>query len=130
MKDSVVVGIIFLIVGAALLITTVQLAVRKREFVRTASVAEGTVVRLNAGGSHPQIEFIDNSGKRISYPQGGLIFGYKPGDRVRVLYNPGDARNSASIDAFGALCPFPLILGTIGAVFLALGLVSVLRRSK
>lgn len=124
-KDSTVKGVFSLVAGTALLIATLVLVVRTREFVRTARAAEGTVVSLNAGGSHPQIEFIDNSGARISYAQGGLIFGYRPGERVRVLYRPGDAKSSACIDVFGALFAFPLILGAIGACFLAGGLALV-----
>lgn len=35
------------------------------------------MVKLNAGGSHPQIAFVTEAGEQISYPQGGLVLGTK-----------------------------------------------------
>jgi hypothetical protein len=121
-------GVTFLVCGAVLVSVALALAAGRRDFVRTASVANGVVVRRNAGGSHPQIEFLTGSGQKVSYPQGGLIFGYKPGDNVRVRYDPAVPGTSACIDAFGALWAFPLFLGGIGLLFLVFGLASVLAR--
>ena len=46
---------------------------------------------------------------------------YRVGERPRVLYRPDDPAGSASVDAFGALWFVPLLLGLIGAFFVAGG---------
>jgi hypothetical protein len=84
------------------------------------------VTQLNAGGSHPEIEFATLSGTKITYPQGGLIFGYRPGQQVRVLYNPQDPAKTACVDTFGALWFVPLILSGIGMALLIGGVASLL----
>lgn len=76
---------------------------------------------MNAGGSHPQIDFTSVSGERISYPQGGFIFGYQVGEPVRVLYEAGRPAASAIVDDAGALwgnsaflCGFGALFGIVG----------------
>ncbi len=73
------------------------------EFLEVAQAVDGQVERLNAGGSHPQVAFTTATGQRISYPQGGMIFGYEPGQPVRVLYDPARLRLEPVLDTFGAL---------------------------
>ncbi|CAG9269044.1 conserved hypothetical protein [Paraburkholderia unamae] len=73
------------------------------EFLHVANKAPGVVVALNADGSHPQIEFTNKRGDHISYPQGGLIFGYRIGDSVTVLYLENSRNPRATIDQFGAV---------------------------
>jgi hypothetical protein len=109
--------ILFILVGVALLAAAVAVAISVRAFTRNAERSDGVVARLNAGGSHPQIEFTTASGRKISYPQGGLIFGYQSGQKVRVLYRATDPEQSARIDAIGALWATPIILAFI-AIFL------------
>jgi hypothetical protein len=115
------VRVLMLSVGVALVIAASLVALRVRAAVGQASVADGTVVRLNAGGSHPQIEFTASSGQRVSYPQGGLIWGYRTGQHVRVLYDPQHPAYSARIDALGTVWFVPVLLAFIGIVFLAVG---------
>lgn len=74
-----------------------------REFLDQAVTAPGRVVALNAGGSHPQIEFTNSRGELVSYPQGGWIGGYKVGDTVTVLYLENSPNPQATIDRFGAI---------------------------
>jgi hypothetical protein len=107
----------FILVGVALLAAAVAVAISVRAFTRDAERSDGVVTRLNAGGSHPQIEFTTASGRKISYPQGGLIFGYQSGQKVRVLYRATDPEQSARIDAIGALWATPVMLGIV-AMFL------------
>lgn len=76
---------------------------------------------LNAGGSHPQIRFVTADGTAVSYPQGGLIFGYRPGDRVQVLFHPADPAGTATLDAVGSLWFTALLLGGLGVLCLAAG---------
>jgi len=114
-------------VGIVLLVTAGILAARTRAFVRTASAAPGVVEGLNAGGSHPQIGFKTPAGARVSYPQGGLISGYRPGQPVRVLYDPANPDGTARVDAFGALWFDVLILSTLGLIFSIIGLAGALK---
>jgi hypothetical protein len=74
-----------------------------RQFLDAANKAPGVVVALNAGGSHPQIEFLTPKGERVSYPQGGLIAGFKVGDKVTVLYLADSPRTSATVNRTGAV---------------------------
>lgn len=108
-------------VGVVLVIAALLIALRVRANVGHASVADGTVARLNAGGSHPQIEFTTSSGQHISYPQGGLIWGYRTGQHVRVLYDPKHPADSARIDAVGVVWFAPALLAFIAIVLLAVG---------
>jgi len=114
-------------VGVILLVTAGILAARTRAFIRTARAAPGVVEGLNAGGSHPQIGFTTPAGVRVSYPQGGLISGYRPGQPVRALYDPADPEGTARIDAFGALWFDVLILSIFGLIFSSIGLSGALK---
>jgi hypothetical protein len=123
-------AIVFLMVGSGLLVAAVVTGLAIRGFVGRATPASGVVSRLNAGGSHPEIEFTTASGETISYPQGGLIFGYRPGQKVRVLYGQENPRGTARVDAFGALWFAPLMLLGLGIALLIGGvafLVSAIR---
>jgi hypothetical protein len=79
------------------------------------------VERLNAGGTHPQIQFTTPAGDRVSYPQGGLIFGYEPGQTVRVLFEAHDPKGTAQIDAIGALWFDSIGLSFVGLIALLVG---------
>jgi hypothetical protein len=107
----------FSMIAIALLTAAGYTAAVRLAFIRNAAAAEGTVVELSAGGSHPQIEFITAAGEQVSYPQGGFIFGYKLGDRVPVRYLPSDPRGTASIGTVGALWFAPLLLTILGGLF-------------
>ncbi|WP_162956732.1 type VI secretion system immunity protein Tsi4, partial [Pseudomonas aeruginosa] len=88
---------LFSLLGLGLLLAGGFKTVERYHFLRTAQEAQGTVSALNAGGSHPQIDFTSVSGERISYPQGGFIFGYQVGEPVRVLYEAGRPAASAIV---------------------------------
>jgi hypothetical protein len=94
---------VFVIVGVVLLMVAIRNAVGTYGFIRTATRVEGKVVGLNAGGSHPQIRFAPKQGETISFPQGGLIFGLRPGDTVPVLFRPENPAGTATVGAIGAL---------------------------
>jgi hypothetical protein len=114
-------GVLPMLVGVALLVAAAVLGARTRTFVHSAVAVKGVVESLNAGGSHPQIQFTTPSGERISYPQGGLIFGYKPGQEVRVLFDPHNPASTARIDTIGALWFDSILLSLLGLAFLAAG---------
>ncbi|WP_323048561.1 DUF3592 domain-containing protein [Paraburkholderia sp.] len=77
---------IFTMIWIGCLFGLINSVAHSMRFLDSAVAVPGRVVALNAGGSHPQIEFTNKTGERISYPQGGWIAGYKVGDKVTVLY--------------------------------------------
>ncbi len=123
---SVWVGIALLLIGAGMLIAAVFVAMNIRSFVSSSATATGVVIRLNAGGSHPEIRFTTSHGEVIEYPQGGMIFGYEPGQQVRVIYDPARPRQSATIDALGALWFAPLLLLFFGITLVVFGAMAAL----
>ena len=123
-------GVVIGLIGAVLLAVGIAAALAKRSFVVNASKAGGVVARLNAGGSHPEIEFAAATGEKYSYPQGGFIFGYKPGQHVTVLYDPSRPANSACVDAFGALWFTPFFLTAMGLFFVVVGFLSASDKSR
>ncbi|WP_052001110.1 MULTISPECIES: DUF3592 domain-containing protein [Burkholderia] len=67
-------------------------------FMRTSVAVQGTVVRLNHGAHHPQIEFVTRSGERVSFP--GSFVSTEVGDTVPVRYDPARPRITAQVDTF------------------------------
>lgn len=122
-------GGLFAVAGLVLLTATVVQTSSRVDFLKSALQAEGNVVALNAGGSHPEIAFTDDSGARISYPQGGWIYGYQVGMPVKVYYRPEAPATSAVIDDFGALWGTSVFLGLLGSVFMVSGLLTLFRRA-
>ncbi len=123
-------GIFFLVVGLLLLGVAIITTVSTARFVRGSVAADGRVVKLNAGGSHPEIAFVTRDGTAISYPQGGWIGGYAVGDKVRVLYDEANPKISRSLDRFGALYFFPIFLCLLGGFFTLFGVIAVLTNRK
>jgi len=118
-------ALIAIVIGIGCLIAAVFTIHSTRDFLRSSVVVPGHVVALNAGGSHPQIAFVTQSGEAISYPQGGMIFGMKVGDTVQVRYLPGTPRHSATLDRFGALWDNTLFLAVLGSAAIFCGLLSL-----
>ncbi|MBJ2346099.1 MULTISPECIES: DUF3592 domain-containing protein [Pseudomonas] len=121
-------GLLFALIGIGLLGAAFNLALDRREFLARAEMADGIVSHLNAGGSHPEIAFTTASGEKISYPQGGFIFGYQKDQPVRVHYSPEQPAGSAIVDDRGALWGTSALLGGIGLVFTLVGLLKVTRQ--
>lgn len=111
-------GVVLLTVGGLLMVAALLVSVRTIAFLRSSTVANGTVEALNAGGSHPQVAFVTAAGERVSYPQGGFVFGWRVGDAVRVRYAPARPRD-AVMDRVGAIWTPAILLLVIG-----LGMVS------
>ncbi len=100
--------------------------IQTSRFIASAGHATGHVISLNAGGSHPQIGFKTATGNAISYPQGGWVMGYKPGDAVTVLYSPENPAQTANVQTFGALWGDSALYLVLGLVFLAAGISLIL----
>lgn len=107
--------------SADLFIITGYIAIGQHEFLSHAQKAPGVVKSLNAGGSHPQIEFTSSSGQVVSYPEGGIIFGYQPGQMVEVLYDPEHPSRDPVISDLGAVWGSATFAGLIGLGFAYLG---------
>ena len=114
-------GGVFAVVGLGVMVGVGFGAASTRRFVQSAAHAPGVVTRLNAGGSHPEIRFTAAAGQIVSYPQGGMISGYYPGERVSVLYDPRDPSDSPCLNAFGALWLGWIMLLGLGAAFVGAG---------
>jgi hypothetical protein len=113
LKANTLVGGLFILIGFGLMVAAIAWGATTRAFIHKAKTADGVVVETDFGSSHPQIEFTTASGKKISHSQGGMIHGYKVGDRVRVLYDPADPQRTACLDKFGALYAPSLFSGII-----------------
>ncbi len=120
-------GGLFTLAGLALITATVVQTSARLDLLDSALQADGNVVALNAGSSHPEIAFTDNSGARISYPQGGWIYGYQVGMQVKVYYRAEAPETSAVIDDFGALWGVSAFLGLLGSIFMVSGLLTLFR---
>lgn len=114
-------GRAFSLIGLLLIAGSIYGVRSTLRFLHDSVAADGVVVRLNAGGSHVQIEFTTLAGEKISYAQNGMIFGYEKGDKVRVLYKaPAGYR---CVDSFGALWGDSILPGAMGLVFTTVGFV-------
>ena len=109
--------VLFTGVGVALMAGTLGAAAATRNFVARARSATGQVVRLNAGGSHPQVRFTTAAGEVVDYPQGGMIGGYRVGDAVEVLYDPLAPTSAPVLNTTGALWGFHVMTFLMGAGF-------------
>ncbi len=114
---------LFGIIGIIVVIGAVGWGISNRQFVSRSETAQGKVVKLNAGGSHPEIKFTAKDGKEFEFAQGGLIFGHQIGDEVTVYYDPQNPRNGV-INSFGALWGFPLLAFFMGFCFICVALFS------
>ncbi|MEE4128072.1 DUF3592 domain-containing protein [Pseudomonas viridiflava] len=114
-------ALIFIPLGLCLLFIALWLGQDRLGFLAHAQRAEGHVSALNSGGSHPQIDFTDATGKVVSYLESGLIFGYEAGDSVTVRYRPENPSGTAIIEDPGALWGATLLTGLFAIVFTAGG---------
>lgn len=101
-----------LALGIIAAISAVYSAYRTQEFLRHAVRADGIVVALVAGGSHPRVAFTTDKGEQVVRALGGFIGGWRVGDRVQVLYQSGQALETATMDRPGAIW-FATILASI-----------------
>jgi hypothetical protein len=123
-RKEEMIGILFPIIGAMILLLAIFSTVYTFLFINIASRAEGKVVRLAAGGAHPVIQFMSDEKRSVEFSESGLVY-YAVGDKVTVLYLKKDLQNNIfepTIDTPGALWFTPFFLTFMGGIFLALGL--------
>jgi hypothetical protein len=119
-----IIGIIFPVVGSSCLLLAIGTAISTYHFANTASRADGTVVRLLAGGAHPLVRFVPaGTNKAVEFSGNGMI-NYATGDKVTVLYtkDPLTADVQTNIDNPGALWFPSLLVGFLGGIFTIIGL--------
>ena len=119
-------AVVFLLVGVALLVGAAATARGAVRFMKMSQVAPGVVTRLLAGASHPEIRFATPDGRSFTYPQGGLVGGYRPGQAVRVRYLPANPDGSASVDRWPAVWGATMLLSLLGGVFSLGGVASAI----
>ena len=115
---------LFPVIGAGLLLAAVVSTAFTYRFINMASRAEGKVVKLNAGGAHPVIQFVPVGEAAVEFSGSGFI-NYSVDDKVPILYLK-NARNPSgfqtNIDTPGALWATPLVFAWIGTCFVMGGL--------
>ena len=105
--------------GLILLVVAASMAGQSWRFAQGSLTAPGIVTRLEAGPSHPEIRFTTRAGEVVTYSQGGLVFGYRAGQGVRVRYDPAAPRTRANVDTWLATWGLALAVGGLGLVILA-----------
>jgi hypothetical protein len=113
------IGTLFPILGAGLLAGALVATVLTDRFIQGAFRGTGTVVRLNAGGAHPVVQFIPEGRAAVEFATSGWI-NYRVGDRVSVLYRMDQSPMGfqARIDTPGDLYSFPSLLTGLGVGFI------------
>ena len=110
-------AVVFLVAGVVLLAAAAMTARGAVQFLQASQTAPGVVTRLLAGGGHPEIGFTTRDGRPVTFPQGGLIGGYRMGQSVRVRYLSANPTGSACVDRWPAIWGWTILLGGLGCVF-------------
>ncbi|APR34111.1 DUF3592 domain-containing protein [Paraburkholderia sp. SOS3] len=91
------------------------------DFQLSSVTTAGTVLRLNAGGHHPQIAFTANDGRRYERPT-GTTRSFEAGQTILIRYRPTDPGATAMIDSTVDLWKWPLFVSFLAAAFVVTGL--------
>lgn len=119
-------GLIFLLVGAAMVVGSIFAASRTKSFLANAREAPAQVVgvqeRLGNNRErsyYPVFRFRTESGatQEVVSPVGSNPPRYQQGDSVVILYDPARP-DSVRIHTFFNVWAMPLILGSVGVLFL------------
>lgn len=114
---------LFPAIGIGLLLAAIISTVLTARFINDASILEGKVIRLRAGGAHPVIQFQPPGEQLIEFSSSGFI-DYAVGDPVTVLYLK-DAQTPAGfhakINTPGALWVESIVMALLGGGFIING---------
>ncbi|VWB54630.1 hypothetical protein BLA23254_02498 [Burkholderia lata] len=122
-------GISAIAIGVSLLIASAINAQSTREFLKTSILVPGFVVKLDAGGYHPEIQFTTRTGQQISYRQGGIVTKVELGQRVEVRYQADDPDGSATMNVFAAIWDSTIVFTSIGVVAIVCGIMNLPSRA-
>ena len=135
MRIVKIIGTIFVVVGALLLVGGFLSYRHTRRFVANSSVAQGEVIDLvlraasdsdspssDSGTYHPVLRFETERREAIEFvgSTGSNPPSHRKGDTVAVRYNPDDPY-TARVDSFASLWLLALIPGSLGLVFATAG---------
>lgn len=130
MSATLIIGIVFPLVGLLLVVIGVFIFVRTRSFISSSQEVKGTVVRnayhsgSEGGGYAPVFGFTTIAGQRVEVednmqsnpPQ------FREGEVVDILYdpqNPSRARINKGMNLYFA----PILLSIMGMIFGGIGLI-------
>ncbi|MGB9179614.1 MAG: DUF3592 domain-containing protein [Pyrinomonadaceae bacterium] len=129
MGIPIVIGLLFALIGFAVLVGSIVSFLKVRRQVANSSNASGVVSALITGMGksghlyYPQVQFTAASGQPVTFQSsvGSNPAGYSVGQTVGVLY---DQRNpqQAEIDSAQSLWFVPGCMFAMGLLFLVLGL--------
>ena len=140
MSDTLIIGIVFSLVGGLLAAIGVFILIRTRIFIGKAQEVKGTVIQMvysrssNGGGGYsPVYQFTTIEGQTIvvadNLSSNPPMF--KEGQVVDVLYDPENPQK-ARIKRWMSLYFVPLLLGGMGLIFggvgVALAIAQILNR--
>jgi hypothetical protein len=128
MGIAAVMGIVFAVLGLALIVGAGVIFFRQRKARASAVQASGEVVALERHQGqrgwlyYPVVEFEAASGQKARFESevGSNPAGYSAGQQVKVLYQP-DAPEKAEIDSFTSLYYYPGCLLVMGVGFTLIG---------
>jgi hypothetical protein len=118
---TVAVGILMLLLQAPFLPESIQ-------YQFYSASAWGEVVRLNAGGFHPEVVFTTQAGERISFA-GSSTFRTEVGDRLEVRYRPEEPR-MAHLNQLRDIWAMELFFTGFGGILIIGGLFGMRLRMK
>lgn len=127
---SLAVRSIFLAVGLLCLAIAAVGTWSTKNFLDESLVAEGTVIALDPSSSdgdtlfRPIVSFVTEDGSPVEFTSslGSSRPSHRVGDTVAVLYRPDDPTD-AEIRGFWRLWFGPVVLGGLGSLFCAIGVV-------
>ena len=128
MSATLIIGIVFPLVGGLLLAIGVFLLIRTRMFISKAQEVKGTVIRMvytrssEGGGYSPVYQFRTIEGQVVEV-QDGLSSNppmFKEGQVIDVLYDPANPQ-SARIKKFMSLYFVSILLSGLGLIFGCVG---------
>ncbi len=139
MKILKLVSVLFSTIGVGMLAVSVFIFSNTSGFISRAVEADGEVIDLDRSRSsssssttyRPVVAFTTATGKRIEFTSsvGSSPPSHRVGERVKVLYQPGDPQ-SARIKSFFHLWFGFLIVFALGLVFAAIGLTMIFVRTR
>jgi Protein of unknown function (DUF3592) len=128
---AAVVGGIFSLIGAGLLVFAVKHFIRRLTFIRSSTVVAGLMVGLREERDgmeaqsfrYPRIRFRTASGREITVESGMALSGaaWRIGERVSVRYPP-DYPERAELDSLVALWGPTVLFALLAVVFVSVGI--------
>jgi hypothetical protein len=123
-QQQQIIGALFPVIGVVLSIGAIVSGILTYRFIQMASRAEGTVIKLNAGRAHPEIQFLPAGESQVVKFSGSGAIDLGVGDKVGVLYIKDPALPSGysySVDTPGSLWFGTGILTFLGTTFSIVG---------